>query len=106
MLTLARALARRPRVLLADELSLGLGPIVVDRLLAAIQHAVETQRLGVILVEQQARRALQVADRWHLMRRGTLVASGSGAEGVAGIEAAYLADDTTAQPATGPAPVR
>jgi len=93
MLTLARALARQPRVLLADELSLGLGPMVVDRLLAAIQDAVRDRGIGVLLVEQQARRALQVADRWYLMRRGTVVASGVAADGMAGIEAAYLADD-------------
>lgn len=92
MLTLARALAREPRALLADELSLGLGPMVVDRLLAAIQDAVARRGIGVLLVEQQARRALQIADRWYLMRRGTVVASGTAADGVAGIEAAYLAD--------------
>jgi branched-chain amino acid transport system ATP-binding protein len=93
MLTLARALAREPGVLLADELSLGLGPIVVDRLLAAIQDAARTRNIGVVLVEQQVRRALQVADRWYLMRRGVIVASGDSSEGVNGIEAAYLADE-------------
>jgi branched-chain amino acid transport system ATP-binding protein len=93
MLTLARALAREPRVLLADELSLGLGPIVVDRLLAAITHAALDRGVGVVLVEQQARRALQVADRWYLMRRGTIVAGGAASDGIAGIEAAYLADE-------------
>jgi branched-chain amino acid transport system ATP-binding protein len=99
MLTLARALARQPKVLLADELSLGLGPMVVDRLLAAIQDAVRARGIGVLLVEQQVRRALQVADRWYLMRRGTVVASGTAADGVAGIEAAYLADDDRADDA-------
>ncbi|WP_433359782.1 ABC transporter ATP-binding protein [Streptosporangium sp. CA-115845] len=93
MLTLARTLARAPRVVLADELSLGLAPIVVDRLMAAIEHAARTRNVGVILVEQQARRALRVADRWYLMRRGRVVANGVAADGAAELEAAYLADE-------------
>jgi branched-chain amino acid transport system ATP-binding protein len=103
MLTLARTLARGPRVVLADELSLGLGPIVVDRLLAAISTAAREDGVGVLIVEQQARRALQVADRWYLMRRGTIVARGDAADGVAGIEAAYLADEAAAAPTGGAA---
>lgn len=93
MLTLARTLAREPRVVLADELSLGLAPLVVDRLLAAIESAARTRGVGVLLVEQQARRALKVADRWYLMRRGKIVASGAAADGGAALEAAYLADE-------------
>lgn len=96
MVALARALARGPRVLLADELSLGLGPMVVDRLLGAVQEAARTRDVGVVLVEQQARRALRAADRWYLMRRGRIVAEGAASDGTAGIEAAYLADEAAA----------
>ncbi|GAA1518599.1 ABC transporter ATP-binding protein [Nocardioides humi] len=92
MLTLARALARRPRVLLADELSLGLAPIIVDRLFAALRDAVGEFGIGVLLVEQQARRALDVSDRWYLMRRGEVVAAGASDGGLEEIQRLYLAD--------------
>jgi branched-chain amino acid transport system ATP-binding protein len=80
ILTLARALARSPKVLLVDELSLGLAPLVVDRLLAAIRHAAQEQEIGVVLVEQHIRRVLQVADRVCVMQRGRIVLRGSSAE--------------------------
>ncbi|TYL55493.1 ABC transporter ATP-binding protein [Nocardioides sp. BGMRC 2183] len=92
MLTLARAVARRPKVLLADELSLGLAPIVVDRLFAALRDVATTLDIGVILVEQQARRALEVSDRWYLMRRGEVVAQGTSDGGLDVIQRLYLAD--------------
>lgn len=100
MLTLGRALARRPRVLLADELSLGLGPLVVDRLFAAIREAVVTLDIGVILVEQQARRALAASDRWYLMRRGEIVAAGASEGGLDEIQRLYLADHPGESPDT------
>jgi len=68
MLTLARALARSEGATGRRAVARA-RPMVVDRLLAAIQDAVRTRGIGVLLVEQQARRALQVADRWYLMRR-------------------------------------
>jgi branched-chain amino acid transport system ATP-binding protein len=70
MLTLARALTRAPRLLLADELSLGLAPIVVDRLLQAVRDAADQRGLGVLMVEQHAHKALKYADRAIVMRRG------------------------------------
>jgi sulfate-transporting ATPase len=79
MLALARALARRPTVLLADELSLGLAPMVVDRLLKAVRAAAD-DGVAVLLVEQHIHKALKIADRGHVMRRGRLVLSGGGAE--------------------------
>lgn len=93
MLTLARALAREPKVLLADELSLGLGPQIVDRLIDAIRAAAERTGLAVLLVEQQARRAIEASDRWYMMRRGRIVAQGDRSDGLASVETAYLADD-------------
>ncbi|GAA3456541.1 ABC transporter permease subunit [Dactylosporangium matsuzakiense] len=79
ILTLARALAGRPALLLADELSLGLAPLVVDRLLRAIRRAAD-EGLGVLLVEQQAARALEVADRAYVLRRGRVITEGPAAE--------------------------
>jgi branched-chain amino acid transport system ATP-binding protein len=93
MLALARALGRHPRVLLADELSLGLAPMVVTRLLGQLRTAADTRDVGVLLVEQHVRRALDVADRVYVMQRGRIVLSGTAQE-VGGqlleIEAAYL----------------
>jgi branched-chain amino acid transport system ATP-binding protein len=92
MLALGRALSMRPRILMVDELSLGLAPLAVERLLAAVKDAASIQGIAVLLVEQQARRALGVADRWYLMRRGGIAAEGeSGVGGIEKLEAAYLA---------------
>lgn len=99
MLTLARALARDPRLLLADELSLGLAPQIVQRLLAVVREAADRRNLGVLLVEQHVRQVLAVADRVYVMRRGQVMLSGTAAEIGADLDAvqrAYLA------PASGP----
>ena len=94
MLSLARALGRRPKVLLADELSLGLAPMVVGNLLKAVRNAADEHGVGVLLVEQHVRQALAIADRAYVMERGRLALGGTTAE-VAGqldrIESAYLA---------------
>ena len=92
MLTLGRALATQPKVLLVDELSLGLAPLAVDRLLAALRQAADERGIGVILVEQQIRRAMQVADRWYLMRHGRVVADGTRDTSPEVLEESYLAD--------------
>jgi branched-chain amino acid transport system ATP-binding protein len=76
MLTLGRALAMKPKMLLVDELSVGLAPLIVDRLFEALVATAREDGTAVLLVEQQARRALRVADRWCLLRRGTLAATG------------------------------
>jgi len=93
MLSLARALGRKPKVLLADELSLGLAPIIVTNLLQAVRAAADEQGCGVLLVEQHVRQALKVADRVYVMERGRIALTGT-AEEVVGqldrIEAAYL----------------
>ena len=94
MLSLARALGRDPKVLLADELSLGLAPIIVANLLKAVRDAADERGVGVLLVEQHVRQALTIADRVYVMERGRIVLSGT-ADEVTGqldkIEAAYLA---------------
>ena len=72
MLTLARALGRKPRLLLADELSLGLAPLVVDRLLQAVRKAADEQQTAVVMVEQHAHKALRYTDHALVMRRGRI----------------------------------
>jgi branched-chain amino acid transport system ATP-binding protein len=93
MLALARALCRDPKVLLADELSLGLAPLVVTRLLAALRAAAQDRGVGILLVEQHVRQALAIADRVYVMDRGTITLSGA-ADDMRGrldeIEATYL----------------
>jgi len=76
MLAVARAVARRPRVLLADELSLGLAPLVVDRILQALRTACTKDGLGLLLVEQQVPKSLGVADRVVVLRRGRIALQG------------------------------
>ncbi|HTN81796.1 MAG TPA: ATP-binding cassette domain-containing protein [Acidimicrobiales bacterium] len=92
MLTLARALGRDPQVVLADEVSLGLAPLVVDRLLTALREAAD-RGMAVVVVEQRARRALDIADNVVVLRRGRVELAGSAAElrgSFAQIERAYL----------------
>jgi branched-chain amino acid transport system ATP-binding protein len=90
MLTLARALASEPTALLIDELSLGLAPLIVERLLSAVRAAADESQVAVLLVEQQARRALSVADRWYLLNNGVVVTEGTAAGGAEALESAYL----------------
>jgi branched-chain amino acid transport system ATP-binding protein len=94
MLTLARALAGEPKLLLADELSLGLAPLMVERLLTAVQEAAK-RGVAVLLVEQHVRSALTVSDRAVVLRRGQITLSGD-ANDLMGrideIEASYLAE--------------
>jgi branched-chain amino acid transport system ATP-binding protein len=104
MVALGRALAAEPRVLLVDELSLGLAPIVVGRLLQALKHAAAQGGLAVLLVEQQARRALHVVDRWYLLKQGRIEAAGD-ASNAAEIERGYLGvavDPNSKAPEKGP----
>ena len=97
MLTLARALARNPRLLLADELSLGLAPLSAARLLRAVRQAADSG-VGVLLVEQHIEKAMQVSDRVYVMRRGRVELSGAASElqgRLAEIETSYLAGAPT-----------
>jgi branched-chain amino acid transport system ATP-binding protein len=96
ILTLARALASKPRVLLADELSLGLAPLIVQRLLRAVREAAD-RGVGVILVEQHARQALALADRAYVLRRGRVELTGSASDLLARldeVEETYLSGPT------------
>jgi branched-chain amino acid transport system ATP-binding protein len=79
MLALARAIAAEPAVLLADELSLGLAPLVCERLLIALRAAADAGA-GVLLVEQRVRDALEFADRAYVISNGSVVISGRASE--------------------------
>jgi ABC-type branched-subunit amino acid transport system ATPase component/branched-subunit amino acid ABC-type transport system permease component len=93
ILSLARVLTTRPSLLLVDEMSLGLAPLVVARLYAALRRAAD-DGLGVLLVEQHVHRALSVADRVYVMNHGSIVLEGTAAElreRESDLQASYLA---------------
>ena len=92
MLAIARALMSRPRLLLLDEPSLGLAPLVVKQIFRAIRQVNESRKVTVFLVEQNAHHALRLADRGYVMQTGRIILSGTGTELSANpeIRAAYL----------------
>jgi branched-chain amino acid transport system ATP-binding protein len=93
MLSLARVLTRRPRLLIADEISLGLAPLVVEEVFAGLQRVIELG-VSVILIEQFVHRALAIADRCYVLRRGRVVWSGEAAEAGADLLEHYLGGST------------
>lgn len=93
MVSLARALARPTKLLLADELSLGLAPKTVERLLQSVRAYVD-RGMGALVVEQHVYRALEYADRVCVMRRGKVEFTGTAANArshISEIEDYYLA---------------
>ena len=77
MLAIGRALMARPRILLLDEPSLGLAPMVVTEIFRTLR-ALRDDETTIFLVEQNARRALQVADRGYVLERGQIALEGTG----------------------------
>ena len=110
MLAIARALMSRPRLLLLDEPSLGLAPMVTTEIFRTLR-GLQDEGSTIFLVEQNARRALQLADRGYVLERGNIVLEGSGEELLADpmIQHTYLgkqADKSTGGAVDGPAAVQ
>ena len=80
MLAMARALIQHPKVLLVDELSMGLAPIMVERLFNAIRQVAAEGESAVVFVEQYVGLALKVADSVTVLNRGNVVLSGVAAD--------------------------
>ena len=91
MLAIGRALMAKPRLLLLDEPSMGLAPMLVEQILDVVE-GLKRAGLTVLLVEQNARAALAVADRGYVVETGRIAASGSAAQLLADdrVQAAYL----------------
>ena len=79
MLTLARAIVNRPRLLLVDEPSLGLSPVMVDEAFSVLREF-QAASMTILIVEQNVRKTLSFAHQGYILRQGQIVASGSGAE--------------------------
>ena len=92
MLAIARALMGRPRLLLLDEPSLGLAPLIVKQIFEALRTINREQKITVFLVEQNANHALRLAHRGYVMQNGQITLSGTGRALLdnADVRAAYL----------------
>jgi branched-chain amino acid transport system ATP-binding protein len=97
MLAVGRALVSRPRLLLVDEMSLGLAPVIVERLLPILRRVASELGTGILFVEQHISMALEIADRAYVLNHGDLVLDGAASE-LRGrrdlVEASYLGEAT------------
>lgn len=94
MLAMGRALMSRPKLLMLDEPSMGLSPIMMQKILATIAE-LKSQGTTILLVEQNAQAALSLADQGHVMEVGSIVLSGSGQDLLhdESVRKAYLGED-------------
>lgn len=103
ILALACALARQPRLLLVDEMTMGVAPIIVRQLMALVRRAAD-QGVAVLFVEQHLHAALELSDRAYVLRQGRLVMSGASADLVSRlgeVADSYFDGHTEAGPAPG-----
>lgn len=105
MLAVARGLVQQPKVLLIDEMSMGLAPVIVEGLLPVVRRIADEAGVVVVLVEQHVQLALEVADQALVLVHGDAVLRGAAADLAAdpsALEAAYLGDSPKSPPAAGP----
>lgn len=98
MLALARALVQGPKVLIVDEMSMGLAPIIVEQLMVKLREVAEQTDAAVVLVEQHVHLALEIADQALVLVHGTVALQGPAGElrtDPSRLEAAYLGDVAT-----------
>jgi branched-chain amino acid transport system ATP-binding protein len=98
MLAMARALVQRPRVLLVDEMSMGLAPVIIEELLPVVRRVADDTGAVVVLVEQHVHLALEIADEAIVLMHGEVTLAGDAHEiaaDAARLEAAYLGTATT-----------
>ena len=94
----AMAITTGVSLLLIDEMSLGLAPVIYESLFPIVRAFASSTNCAVLLVEQHVQRALAIADRAYLIERGTIIATGSGAEmrvRTAALAHAYLGSDAS-----------
>ena len=84
MLAIARAIMSSPKILLVDEPSVGLAPILVSRVIAKIKELKERQNLTVLMAEQNFNQAIKVADRGYIIVEGKIAFEGKTAEELSG----------------------
>ena len=96
MLSLARALTTEPQILLLDELSMGLAPIIVDELYDVVGQLVVSEGLTIVMVEQFVQTALSVADEAAIMVNGEIFKRGKPADIHSEVVGAYLGSETLA----------
>ena len=102
MLALAGALVADPKVVMLDEMSLGLAPIIVEQLLPTVRSIADQRGMAVLLVEQHVLAALKVADRGYVLAHGRVVAEGTATElkrDAELLEASYLGESKATEEA-------